>query len=165
VESEIRLHFPMITDIAEQTISFIDPAGLKKSETNEQTYMHYIVKGGFKNVRPGPITWERRKEAVDSFLVGLSKGEGRLQIYEKGCPVLTAGFKGGFRYADSVSQAEPDKIRPIKDIHSHPHDGLQYLCGGLKAYVSDRYNFDIPAPAYSFQKTESLTPQPRKIYG
>lgn len=166
VKQEIMQHFPQITDIGEQTISFIDPAGLKRSETNEKTYMQYIIEGGFRQVRPGPMTWEKRKESVDERLVGLSKGEGKIQIYDKGCPVLIAGFKGGFRYPDSVVTQEPDKVRPIKDVHSHPHDGLQYLCGGLKSYVTEHYEYTDHAPKYGFQKSAvSLTPQPRKQYG
>lgn len=147
----ITLHYPQITSL-EQTISFIDPAGLKRSETNEQTYMQYIIRGGFKNVRPGPMTWEKRKESVDRLLVGLSGGLAKIQLYERDCPVLVAGFKGGFRYPDSVTNVEPDKVRPVKDIHSHPHDALQYLCGGLENYKKEHYNINIPTPSYGFQR-------------
>jgi hypothetical protein len=164
VAAEIRLHFPQITSL-EQTISFIDPAGLKRSETNEQTYMQYIIAGGFKNVRPGPLTWEKRKEGVDALLVGLSRGQGKVRIYERECPILVAGFKGGYRYSDTINTAEPDRIRPIKDIHSHPHDGFQYLCGGIKAYTKTHYNIEIPTPNYGFQKTTDLTPKARRDYG
>lgn len=164
VAQEIKVNFPQIQTL-EQTISFIDPAGLKRSETNEQTYIQYIYSGGFKNVRPGPMTWEKRKEAVDEFLVGLSGGEPKITFYEQDCPILVAGAKGGYRYPDSVSSAEPDKVRPVKDIHSHPHDGLQYLCGGLKSYRMDNYNYQIPTPTYGFQKAHDLTPTPRRNYG
>lgn len=164
VASEIKLHFPQITSL-EQTISFIDPAGTRKSETNEQTYMQYIIKEGFKNVRPGPVTWEKRKEAVDKRLVGLSRGQAKIQIYEPWCPILVAGFKGGFRYPDSVSNTEPDNVKPVKDIHSHPHDAFQYTCGGLDAYKSQLYNVEIPTPQYGFQKTSDVAPKPRRNYG
>lgn len=164
VATEIRLHFPGITSL-EQTVSFIDPAGLKRSETNEKTYIQYITEGGFKNVRPGPVTWESRKESVDEFLVGLSGGQAKIQIYEPDCPILTAGFKGGYRYPDGISDKEPDKVRPVKDIHSHPHDGAQYLCGGLKSYRKSHYNVEIPQPSYGFQKQADITPQPRRNYG
>ncbi len=166
VRSEIKLHYPQITSLEEQTISFIDPAGLKKSETNEQTYMQYIIGGGFKQVRPGPMTWEKRKESVDELLVGLVGGQSKISIYEPDCPILTAGFKGGFRYPDDITDAEPDRIRPIKDIHSHPHDGLQYLCGGLREFKHRNYNIDIKAPSYSFQKqADSLMPTAKRAYG
>lgn len=164
VAAEINLHFPQIPNL-EHTISFIDPAGLKRSETNEQTYMQYIFNGGFKQVRPGPMTWEKRKESVDEFLVSLARGEAKILIYEKDCPILSAGFKGGYRYPDSVTSVEPDKVRPIKDIHSHPHDALQYLMGGLKSYKAQNYDYEIPTPNYGFQKQADITPKTRKNYG
>lgn len=153
VASVIRLKYPQIADIGENTISFIDPAGTKRNETDERSYMQYIVAGGFKQVRPGPMTWEKRKEAVDELLVGLVKGESKILVYEEGCPILTAGLKGGYRYPDSVSSVEPDKVRPIKDIHSHPNDGLQYLAGGLHTYKSQYYNYSTSLPQYGFQKS------------
>jgi hypothetical protein len=168
VVQQIRMHFPQIVDIAEQTISFIDPAGLKKNETDEKTYMQYILAGGFKQVRPGPLTWSKRKESVDELLVGLIKGEAKIQFYETDCPILVAGMKGGYRYPDSVSDVEPDKARPVKDIHSHPNDGLQYLCGGLKSYKNSHYNLEIPTPQYGFQKHQeqrSMMPTLRSKYG
>lgn len=156
VKEQLALHFPTIT--LDQTISFIDPAGMKKSETNERTYFQYIVEAGFAQVRPGPLTWEKRKESVDELLVGLIRGQGKIQIYEPDCPVLVTGFKGGFRYPDSITNVEPDKVRPIKDIHSHPHDAFQYLAGGFKLYKITNYNnFNIPTPSYGFQKETTRT--------
>lgn len=155
VAEVIAREFPQITDITEQTISWFDPAGLKKSETNERTYLSYMQASGFRQIRPGPMTWEARKESVTERLIGLAKGKPRLLIYERDCPILAAGFKGGYRYPDSISNVEPDKVRPLKDIHSHPHDGLQYLCGGLKSHIKQNYNFNIPTPNYGFQKVGS----------
>lgn len=167
VAEMITREFPVITDIGEQTISWIDPAGLKKAETNERTYLSYIKEAGFRQVRPGPMTWEARKEAVTERLVGLAKGKPKILIYEKDCPILAAGFKGGYRYPDKLISEEPDRARPIKDVHSHPHDGLQYLCGGLKAHIKTNYNIEIPTPSYGFQKGshEAMMPQRRLKYG
>lgn len=166
VKSELRLYFPQITNLEEQVISFIDPAGMKKSETNEQTYLQYIIGGGFKRTRPGPMTWEKRKESVDELLVGLAGGQGKLQLYEPDCPILAAGFKGGYRYPDDITDAEPREARPVKDIHSHPHDGLQYLCGGLNEFRRSHYNYEIKAPTYGFQKSDSsIMPRARRDYG
>lgn len=152
VAQTLRLHWPQIYDIGEQTISFFDPAGFKKNEITEQTYIQAMVAGGFRQVRPGPMTWEKRREAVTARLVGLSNRKPKILIYERGCPILTAGFKGGYRYADSIATTEPDKVRPLKDVHSHPHDGLQYLCGGLHSWRRDGGYAEIPAPSYGFQK-------------
>lgn len=151
----IKLNYPQIPSL-EHTISFFDPAGFKRNEITEQTYIQAMVAGGFKHVRPGPVSWEKRREAVTRRLIGLAKGKAKLIVYEKGCPILSAGFKGGFRYADSIQNIEPDKVRPLKDIHSHPHDALQYLCGGLDGYIKEYYKLNIPIPHYGFQKASNL---------
>jgi len=165
VASEIKLHYPQITDLEKQTISFFDPAAFTRNAVTEETYLSAMRAIGFTQVRPGPMAWMKRVESVNKYLVGLVKGEGKIQIYEPDCPTLVAGFKGGFRYPDSVSDKEPDKLRPIKDAHSHPHDGLQYMCGGLDSYKKEGNYFDIPVPHYGFQKTENkidITPTFRR---
>lgn len=165
VAETIRLKWPQITDISKQTISFFDPAGFKKNEITEQTYVQTMYAGGFTQIRPGPVSWDKRREAVTQRLVGLVKGQPKILVYEEGCPITTAGFKGGYRYSDSVSDVEPDKVRPLKDIHSHTQDATQYLCGGLASYRSENYNINIPTPSYGFQKEETpQRPQLRRRY-
>jgi hypothetical protein len=168
VASTITTEFPQITDLATQTLSFFDPAGFKKNEITEETYLSKMIAGGFKQIRPGPMTWKKRVDAVTKRLVGLAKGQPKILVYESGCPTLVAGFKGGFRYSDKVTQFEPDAAKALKDAHSHPHDGLQYLCGGLEGYRAENYDeAEIPTPTYGFQKTEQTQaePEPRKNYG
>lgn len=150
ISTQLKLMFPQIPDL-EHTISFIDPAGNKKAETNEQTYHQYIMKTGFRNVRLGAVSFEKRREAVDEYLVSLVGGKTKIVIYEQGCPILAAGFKGGYRFPDDINLNEPDKIRPIKDIHSHVQDALQYLLSGLKSFKQSHY-FEVPTPSYGFQR-------------
>lgn len=166
VSSTIKATFPQITDISEQTVSFFDPAGFQKNAITEETYLQAMQKGGFRQIKPGPMTWKKRVESVTERLTGLARGQSKILLYEKGCPTLVAGFRGGFRYADGVSEKEPDKPQAVKDSHSHPHDALQYLCGGLASYRSQNYSHNIPTPSYSFQKTETpQIKQQRKNYG
>jgi len=155
VEQAIRMNFPQITDFSEQTISFFDPAGFKKNEITEETYLQRMQTHGFKKIFPGPMTWNKRVDAVTERLTEMSKGQPKILLFEPGCPVIAAGFKGGYRYPDSVSDTEPDKPKAVKDIHSHPHDALQYLCGGLKNYKRTHYNYEIPIPSYGFQKAST----------
>ena len=164
VAQEIKMLFPQITSIEDQTISFFDPAAFKKNEITEETYLQEMIKGGFKQIRPGAMSWKKRVEGVVEFLIGLSKGQPKFLVYEIGAPVVVAGFKGGFRYPDTVSDVEPDKARAVKDIHSHPHDALAYLCSGLKDYRKSNYNISIPVPSYGFQKQSEKTTV-RKNYG
>lgn len=165
VISELKLAFPQITNITEQTISFFDPAGFKKNEITEETYLQALMANGFRQIRPGPMRWKKRVEGVTNLLTGMGRGEPKFQIYEADCPILVNGFKGGFRYPDKVISVEPDEVRPIKDIHSHPHDGLQYLCGGLQSLVSENYSVEIRTPSYGFQKTKDNSPKSGKPHG
>lgn len=161
VAAEIALHYPQISDIEKQTISFFDPAGFKRNEITEETYLSAMQKGGFRQIRPGPQTWKKRVESVVEYLVGLSRGEAKIQIYENDCPVLVAGFKGGFRYADSSGATEADNMKAVKDAHSHPHDALQYLCGGLKSYRRENYDAsEVAPPQYGFQKHHNHEDKP-----
>lgn len=165
VVSQLAIYYPQITNLETQTISFFDPAGFKKNEITEETYLQVMVKSGFRQIRPGPQTWNKRVEGVTDWLLGLAAGSAKFQVYEKDCPTLVAGLKGGFRYPDNVASSEPDKLRPVKDIHSHPNDALQYLCGGLKAHQRSNYSINIPPPTYGFQKTQDITPTARRDYG
>lgn len=153
VISILKTELPQFTDLSNQTVSFFDPAGFKRNEITEETYIQALVKAGFTQCFPGPIGWNKRVDSVTELLTGLIKGQPKILIYEAGCPTLIAGFKGGFRYPDSVSSVEPDKIRPLKDEHSHPHDALQYLAGGLKSYRGTNYAVTVSTPKYGFQKT------------
>jgi hypothetical protein len=152
VISILRTEFPGFTDLGEKTINFFDPAGFKKNEITEETYIQALNKAGFRQLYPGPMTWNKRVDAVTELLTGLVKGQSKFLIYESECPTLVAGFKGGYRYPDSNSSVEPDKPRAVKDIHSHPHDALQYLAGGLKNYRATNYATKIPTPSYGFQR-------------
>jgi hypothetical protein len=166
VEATLRQAFPTIYDLSQNSISFFDPAGLKRNEITEETYVQRMAKHGFTRVFPGAQTFKARIDAVTERLVGLSKGKPKILVYEPLCPVLVAGFKGGYRYSDKIMSAEPTKPEAIKDQHSHPADGLQYICSGLKNYRTENYSAVVPTPKYSFMKQEKPEkPQLRKRYG
>lgn len=165
VASEIRVSFPQITELEKQTVSFFDPAAFAKNAITEETYLGKMLDGGFKDVTPGAVTWNKRVDSVVAFLIGLVKGQPKFQIYEKDCPVLAAGMKGGFRYPDKVLEVEPDKARPLKDIHSHICEGLQYLCSGLIGKLNTDYNFEIKTPQYGFQKKAEPKKKQSTEYG
>lgn len=170
-KQQILLHFPQITEVEKQTISFFDPAGVKKNEVTEETYVAELIKNGFKQIRPGPMGFKKRIEAVVEWLTGMSKGKPKLQIYEQDCPVFVAGMKGGYRYSDNFSSIEPNKPEALKNIFSHLQDGFQYLCGGFRSYKGENYNFNVPTPHYGFQKDSTLTTESamptisRRFYG
>lgn len=156
VISQITQNYPQITDLEAQTISFFDPAGFRKNEITEETYLQVMMKSGFKKIRPGPMTWKKRVESVVEYLTQLAHGKPKFQIYEQDCPTLVAGLKGGFRYPDKVTEVEPDQAKPVKDIHSHPNDALQYMCGGLKSYRAEVGTINIPTPKYGHKNHHNM---------
>lgn len=164
VKQIIYTEYPQILDIEKETISFYDPAGRKKNEITEETYIRRMAAEGFKQQRPGQQTFKARVDAVNDYLVGLTHGRPKILIYEPDCPTLVAGFRGGYRYADSVADNEVAKPEALKDIHSHPQDALQYICTGLKGYKQDRGYEALRPPKYSFQKEDNGKPQLRKRY-
>lgn len=166
VKSVIYTTFPQIMDVEKQTISFYDPAGRKKNEVTEETYVGRMMAEGFKRQRPGQQTFKARVDAVTDYLIGLVRGKPKIIISEIDCPLLVAGFRGGYRFSDKIADNEPNKPEALKDIHSHIQDALQYICTGLKGYKQEMGYSSIPTPQYSFQKHEtSKRPQLRKKYG
>jgi hypothetical protein len=149
VTTELRLTYPQVSDFKKQWLCFADPAGMSKQQTDDRTC--FLEASKYFNVTPGPIDFETRRLAVVHFLIRLENGVPAFQVYERDCPILTQGFEGGYRYDDKDLEIEPNKLRPIKNLYSHPHDALQYLCSGVKTISKDSFK-PIPSPTY-FPKT------------
>lgn len=133
-------------------ISYVDPAGFQKAQTDERTCVDIMRKLGFRKVLPGPVGWELRRKAVEDYLTK-TYGEGPgLLIDAEGCPLLVEGFNGGYRYPEKALDIEPTAVRPLKNKYSHPHDALQYGAAGATA-LRKTYGLSIPTPQYGFQTT------------
>lgn len=143
--TELRLNYPSFTDFKKNWHCFIDPSGISKSDTDESSCAQVV--GQYFNVTPGPIAWEERRNAVVGLLIKLSKNTPAFQLYAKECPVLFKGFEGGYRFSDKNVELEPNRLRPVKDSFSHPHDALQYVCAGVKGLVQATAR-QIPKPQY-----------------
>lgn len=145
VIADLRMNYPTFSDFKKNWFCFIDPAGLNRSETDESTCAQVL--GKFFNPTPGPIAWEERRNAVVHFLMKLEKGKPCFQIYGREAPTLLKGFEGGYRFNEKAVDIEPNKLRPIKDMYSHPHDSLQYLCAGVR-YINTGFKKPVPSPVY-----------------
>ena len=134
----------------EQVISFIDPAGMQKVQTDESTCAQELMSQGFRKIYLGPMLWEPRKLAVNTFITKIYSEGPALLISEDNCPILIEGFGGGYRYPEKALEIEPIKVRPLKNKYSHPHDALQYVASGA---LTLRKTYDLPLdpPTYSFQ--------------
>jgi len=147
VAQHIRLKYPSFSDLGKNWRCFIDPAGLNRSETDESTCAQVLGETGFV-VAPGPVAWEQRRKAVVHFLQKMNKTGPGFRIYPRHAPMLVKGFEGGYKFDEKYADKEPNKLRPIKNAYSHPHDALQYLCDGVKVLTTTLQR-DIPRPYYS----------------
>jgi len=103
-----------------------DETGRNKTAVSDESGFDVMQR---KGVFCAPVTnaWAHRRGAVDRLLAETdSSGVPKFLVNEKGCPVLVAGFKGGYRLKQITSGSSDMYGMPIKDLHSHPHDALQY---------------------------------------
>lgn len=154
VMQELRLKYPTFGDFKKNWLTYIDPSGVFRKDTDETTCAHILNRKGFRCI-PGPVPWEERRHGVLHWLQRLtSKGEPCFQIYGRGCPMLLKGFEGGYRFNEKAAEIEPLKLRPLKDHFSHPHDALQYLCCGIRS-LHRKTSKAIPRPYYSTNREDS----------
>ncbi len=168
VMQSLRQHYPEWRDAKRDFIHYIDPAGLAKGQIDsEKTCATEMAAQGLKNIFPGPIDWESRRKSVEHFLLGQTKAGANFLLDPKACPTLAKGFSGGYQYPERYQQAEPGKPQPIKNRYSHPHDALQYLCGGARSLLSKKASVEIPTPTYTFTgRAEAETKETsREEYG
>lgn len=147
VVSQLKLMYPTHSDLKKNWKCWVDPSGFNRNDNDERKTAMTVAQGGF-NPMPGPITWEGRRKSVADLLGTLDKGKPCLQIYEKGCPVSVKGFKGGYHYPEKSIDIAPSQLRPLKNMASHPHDCIQYICSGVRNIRVEQEGLAIPTPSY-----------------
>lgn len=156
---QLRLLYREWGDFKNDWLTFIDPSGFFRNDTDEQScalILNDAKKGGVSfNCQPGQITWEARKNAVYHFMKGFnSEGQSKLVISRKYCPTLVKGFQGGYMWPLKAADVEPTKLRPLKNAYSHPHDAFQYGCSGIIQKVNTHLGGAIPRPSYGGMNTQ-----------
>lgn len=156
VSNHIKLYYPGFSDLRKDWLCFIDPAGLQRAQTDEATCAQALAGPDGRGfiVRPGPIAWEERRKSVVGMLMKMTSRGPAFQLYSRGCPTVLKGFEGGYRFSDKAAEIEPNKLRPVKDAFSHPHDALQYLCAGIKDATASLKR-SIPRPQYAITERQS----------
>lgn len=137
---------------------FADPSGVALKDTDMGSCFKIMGKNGL-TVIPGAMSWEPRRSSVEHFLMKVTKQGMGFLIDEAACPVLTRGFKGGYRYPEKADEVEPMKLRPLKDEHSHPHDALQMITSKI-VHINKPRKKSIPSPSYSFSGPERTVAVP-----
>jgi len=111
---------------AKRFVDIIDPAGFVRSQTDERSCMT-IMSGSpwFLKPVPGVQNPVARRNAVVTFLQRNVRGHPAF-LCSPACKAIINGFDGGYHYAHNRS----GQLReyPEKNLYSHPHDALQYIC-------------------------------------
>ena len=103
-----------------------DPAGVRRSETDEVT-AYMILRDCGINAKPARTnSFLARFNAVDSLLMKLVGGKAAFQL-DKRCKVLHKGFLGEYKFRRLKVTGDDRYVdSPDKNEFSHPHDALQY---------------------------------------
>lgn len=114
--------------------SFGDPAGRARAQTDERTCMDELTAAGIPTEATRSNDFTARREAVAGFLSGGGPGADGTPgasafLLSPDCALLRKGFLSGYRYErlPVISGGEERFTeRPVKNMHSHIHDALQY---------------------------------------
>lgn len=111
-------------------VEFIDPTGKNRVGTDGRSYTQLLAKKPLraKKIYLGAYAPVARRTSVIDFLKENVKGLPCLLV-DPSCDFLIKGFNGGYMYAYHQGTL---KTKPEKNIFSHIHDGLQYICSKVK---------------------------------
>ena len=116
---------------------FVDPTGRNRAGTDGRSYTNLLSAKPLRarRIYLGANAPAARRSAVIDFLKENVKGLPCCLI-DPSCEILLKGFGGGYHYPykNGTLSAKPDK-----NLFSHIHDGLQYLCSKIRTVkmVSD----------------------------
>ena len=110
-------------------IEFVDPSGKNRAGTDGRSYTNILSKKPLraKRIVLGAISIVARRTAVVDFLKDNVKGLASLQV-DPSCEHLLKGFNGGYMYAFHAGTL---RTKPEKNVFSHIHDALQYVCSKI----------------------------------
>lgn len=111
-----------------EVIATGDPAGVKRSDTDERSCFLELKDAGLPAVPAKSNSIEARINAVDAFLTKLSEGKPAFEL-SPSCSQIRKGFNGGYHYRRIQVQGDERFYNiPEKNKYSHPMDAMQYLC-------------------------------------
>ncbi len=107
-----------------------DPSGDFRAQTDETTPFQILRAGGLL-ARPGPTNDPIiRIESVSNVLGRMVDGNPGFLVDRSACPILSAGFLGGYHYRRMQVSGDRYEDKPNKNKYSHVHDALQYAFTG-----------------------------------
>jgi hypothetical protein len=104
-----------------------DPAGSKRSETDESVCLEILGELGLPTLPASTNAIVKRIECVRNFLNRIIEGKAAVQLDRKECGMLRKGFMSGYHYK-KLKLIGDDKYQdePNKNDFSHIHDAFQY---------------------------------------
>jgi hypothetical protein len=104
-----------------------DPAGMRKSDTDERTCFMELADEGFICMPALSNDQLARLEAVKKFLTKMTDGKPGILVSPKAIKIRQ-GFLGKYFYERvQVTGKDIYRDKPCKNDYSHPHDALQYV--------------------------------------
>lgn len=150
VIAESNQYFP-----GAEFVDVCDVAGLQKNDKSRQSTIQ-ILEADFKIKML--YRFSIIKEGIDLIQKKLTTVVGTdpaFQIDPEGCPILVAGFMGGYAREKALDGRGMVNSEPIKDgYYEHTHDALRYgVINILGSHSSvggaQRHNFPVGAPSWN----------------
>ena len=123
-----------------------DPAGVRKSDTDERTTFQEINEAFNMTATPARSnTLSARLGAVDSLLKKfLGQDQYGISV-SPACPMIIKGFRGEYRMRRlQVVGKDMYTDKPEKNLASHGHDALQYACMAVEDALTLLSGADSP---------------------
>lgn len=109
-----------------------DPSGGNRTGGDNSTAFTHAREGGLPLVPTYTNDPDERQRAVTRRLERMVSGAPAIVI-DPACTTLIGGFAGGYYFERKKVEGTVDEYKdePRKNLFSHVHDALQYLCLGL----------------------------------
>lgn len=122
VKPFLAVHYPDM-----KVLSFIDPAGAQRAQTDERTCRDVLKEAGLHPNLAPTNSFTARREAVSGFLSRLIDGQPGFLLSPE-CKTLRKGMNGEYRFK-RVQVSGEDRFRdaPDKNRVSHVCEALQYV--------------------------------------
>lgn len=118
-----------------QLLSWGDPGGDQRAQTDEKTCMDILKDQGIPTRPARSNKSEARKSPMRAFLTKLVDGKPGFLI-SSACPITRKGLNGGYKYERvMVAGEERYKDQPLKNKYSHPVEALEY--GAMSVHHPD----------------------------
>ena len=113
-----------------QFVEFIDPTGINRAGTDGRAYTQLLTKKPLRarKIIRGLNAPAARRSSVIDFLKDNVRGHACL-VVDPSCEYVLKGFNGGYMYGYHNGTLKP---KPEKNIFSHIHDSLQYICSKIR---------------------------------